>query len=42
MKDKAIVGNVGHFDDEIDMAGLEASGGQARARQAAGGRVGLP
>ncbi len=26
MKDKAIVGNVGHFDDEIDVAGLEASG----------------
>ncbi len=26
MKDKAIVGNVGHFDDEIDMAGLESSG----------------
>jgi len=26
MKDKAIVGNVGHFDDEIDIAGLEASG----------------
>jgi adenosylhomocysteinase len=25
MKDKAIVGNIGHFDDEIDMAGLEAS-----------------
>ncbi|GAA1889011.1 adenosylhomocysteinase [Paeniglutamicibacter psychrophenolicus] len=24
MKDKAIVGNVGHFDDEIDMAGLAA------------------
>ncbi|MBX3068393.1 MAG: adenosylhomocysteinase [Cryobacterium sp.] len=23
MKDHAIVGNVGHFDDEIDMAGLE-------------------
>ena len=22
MKDKAIVGNIGHFDDEIDMAGL--------------------
>ena len=22
MKDKAIVGNVGHFDNEIDMAGL--------------------
>ena len=26
MKDKAIVGNVGHFDDEIDVASLEASG----------------
>ncbi len=25
MKDKAIVCNIGHFDDEIDMAGLEAS-----------------
>lgn len=24
MKDKAIVGNIGHFDNEIDMAGLEA------------------
>ncbi|MDR0945502.1 MAG: adenosylhomocysteinase [Bifidobacteriaceae bacterium] len=24
MKDKAIVGNIGHFDDEIDMAGLAA------------------
>jgi len=23
MKDKAIVGNIGHFDDEIDMAGLK-------------------
>jgi len=22
MKDKAIVGNIGHFDNEIDMAGL--------------------
>jgi len=22
MKDKAIVGNIGHFDDEIDIAGL--------------------
>ncbi len=28
MKDKAIVCNIGHFDDEIDMAGLEGS--QAR------------
>ena len=26
MKDKAIVGNIGHFDNEIDMAGLEAPG----------------
>ncbi len=26
MKDKAVVGNIGHFDDEIDMAGLASSG----------------
>ncbi|WP_062312036.1 adenosylhomocysteinase [Demequina rhizosphaerae] len=26
MKDKAVVGNVGHFDNEIDMAGLARSG----------------
>ncbi len=26
MKHQAIVGNIGHFDNEIDMAGLEASG----------------
>ncbi|KQU31237.1 MULTISPECIES: adenosylhomocysteinase [Nocardiaceae] len=26
MKDKAILGNIGHFDNEIDMAGLERSG----------------
>jgi adenosylhomocysteinase len=26
MKDKAIVGNIGHFDNEIDMAGLKAQG----------------
>jgi adenosylhomocysteinase len=26
MKDKAIVGNIGHFDNEIDMAGLRKSG----------------
>ena len=24
MKDKAILGNIGHFDNEIDMAALEA------------------
>ena len=23
MKDKAIIGNIGHFDNEIDMAGLK-------------------
>jgi adenosylhomocysteinase len=27
MKDKAIVGNIGHFDNEIDMAGLKAVAG---------------
>jgi len=26
MKDKAIIGNIGHFDNEIDMAGLQKSG----------------
>ncbi len=26
MKDKAIVGNIGHFDNEIDVAGLKSSG----------------
>ncbi len=26
MKDKAIVGNIGHFDNEIDMAGLRRAG----------------
>ena len=26
MKDKAIVGNIGHFDNEIDMAGLGKGG----------------
>ena len=31
MKDKAIVGNIGHFDNEIDMAGLEEGPGH-RAR----------
>lgn len=27
MKDKAIIGNIGHFDNEIDMAGLESLSG---------------
>jgi adenosylhomocysteinase len=30
MKDKAIVGNIGHFDNEIDMAGLKKSPGIER------------
>ena len=30
MKDKAIVGNIGHFDNEIDMAGLKKIPGIAR------------
>ena len=30
MKDKAIVGNIGHFDNEIDMAGLEREEGVER------------
>ena len=35
MKDKAIVGNIGHFDNEIDMAGLKkypASSGSTSSR----------
>jgi adenosylhomocysteinase len=30
MKDKAIVGNIGHFDNEIDMAGLKKVKGMKR------------
>ncbi|HEX8723875.1 MAG TPA: adenosylhomocysteinase [Gemmatimonadaceae bacterium] len=30
MKDKAIVGNIGHFDNEIDMAGLKKTKGLQR------------
>jgi adenosylhomocysteinase len=30
MKDKAIVGNIGHFDNEIDMAGLKKIAGMER------------
>ena len=40
MKHQAIVGNIGHFDNEIDMAGLAHDPGRAQAdHQAAGGRV---
>ena len=43
MKHNAIVGNIGHFDTEIDMAGL-AQGRRhpAGQHQAAGRRVGVP
>jgi adenosylhomocysteinase len=30
MKDKAIIGNIGHFDNEIDMAGLKKTAGIKR------------
>ncbi len=40
MKHQAIVGNIGHFDNEIDMAGLAKFPGVQRDRgQAAGARV---
>ena len=42
MKNKAIVGNIGHFDNEIDMAGLEASEAVKQDDQAAVRRVDLP
>ena len=43
MKHNAIVGNIGHFDTEIDMAGLaKVDGHRAGQHQAAGRRVGVP
>ena len=43
MKHQAILGNIGHFDNEIDMAGLEAYDGVVpQERQAAGRRLDLP
>ncbi len=43
MKHQAIVGNIGHFDNEIDMAGLsKLDGVVAHQHQAAGRRVPLP
>ena len=43
MKHHAIVGNIGHFDNEIDVAGLEKiARHRAREDQAAGRQVGLP
>jgi adenosylhomocysteinase len=40
MKDKAIVGNIGHFDNEIDMAGSPVDRASSDQHQAAGRRVG--
>ena len=43
MKHQAIVGNIGHFDNEIDMAGLaQLARRPPDEHQAAGGRVDLP
>ncbi len=42
MKHNAIVGNIGHFDNEIDIAGLEVLAGREDQHQAAGRRVALP
>ena len=43
MKHQAIVGNIGHFDNEIDMAGLaKTPGHRAGEHQAAGRQVDLP
>ena len=43
MKHNAIVGNIGHFDNEIDMAGLNRmSDVRSVEHQAAGGRVRVP
>jgi adenosylhomocysteinase len=42
MKDKAIVGNIGHFDNEIDMAGLKKVRASADQHQAAVRRVAFP
>ena len=43
MKHQAIVGNIGHFDNELDMAGLAGGpGDQEGQRQAAGRRVAVP
>ena len=44
MKHNAIVGNIGHFDNEIDMAGLAAvpTASKRVNDQAAGRRVGVP
>ena len=42
MKHNAIVGNIGHFDNEIDIAGAAKPARRADQHQAAGRRVALP
>ena len=42
MKHNAIVGNIGHFDNEIEIAALEELRRRADQHQAAGRRVALP
>ena len=42
MKHNAIIGNIGHFDNEIDMAGLKKRGHRADRDQAAVRRVPVP
>ena len=42
MKHQAIVGNIGHFDNEIDVAGLSQGRRVANQHQAAGRRVVFP
>ena len=41
MKDKAILGNIGHFDDEIQIAALERASMPPHQHQAAGRRIRL-
>ena len=42
MKDLAVLGNIGHFDNEIDMAGLPPSRRRPRDDQTPGRQVDLP
>merc|ERR1712100_656934 len=42
MKNNAIVGNIGHFDNEIDMAGLEGIDGVKVENKTSGGPLCLP
>merc|ERR1712094_110489 len=42
MKNNAIVGNIGHFDNEIEMELLEKFWNQGREHQATGGPLSFP